>query len=81
MDYEEVVDEQLVFNTGDTRVCHSITILQDNVCESDPNEYFFSNLSYVSGVQPISIDPPTAQVIIDDTNEPECEYINVTVIT
>ena len=81
MDYEEVIDEQLVFNTGDTRVCHSITILQDNVCESDPNEFFFSDLSHVSGQERINIDPPTAQVIINDTNEPECEYINVTVIT
>jgi len=62
-----------VFNYGDTRVCHTLDILQDSTCEYPFNE-FFSDLAYVSGVQPITIAPPTAQVVIDDTAEPECEY-------
>ena len=72
-DYVAVAGEQLVFNVGDTRVCHTIDILQDNICENDPNEFFLSDLAYVSGVQPITIYPPTAQVIIDDSAEPECK--------
>ena len=73
-DYVAVAGEELVFNRGDTRVCHTIDILQDNICEYPPNENFFSDLAYVSGMQPITIAPPTAQVIIDDSDEPECEY-------
>ena len=66
--------EELVFNRGDTHICHTIDILQDNICEYPPNENFFPDLAYVSGMQPITIAPPTAQVVIDDSDEPECEY-------
>ena len=71
--------EDLVFPQGSTRVCHTIMIIDDNICESDKD--FFSDLSPVSGMLPITIDPETARVIIDDSNEPECEYINCTIIT
>ena len=74
-DYVAVVGAELVFNSGDTRVCHTIEILQDDICEYPPNEFFFSNLAYVSGVMPITIAPDTAQVVIDDSDEQECEYI------
>ena len=44
-------------------------------CENNPNERFFSNLVLGGGVQPIIVEPPQTQVIIDDSNEPECgEY-------
>ena len=71
-DYEAVVGERLEFAPGETRICHIINILQDESCEFTPNEFFFSDLAYVSGVQPITIDPPTAQVVIDDSRETEC---------
>jgi len=72
-DYVAVANEPLVFNTGDMRMCHTITIRDDSECEIDPNdEQFFSDLSYVSGSQPISIDPDRATVIINDAVEPEC---------
>ena len=74
-DYVAVSGEELLFNRGDTRVCHTIDILQDNICESDPNEFFFSDLAYVSGLMPITISPPTTQVIIDDNMEEECKYV------
>ena len=78
MDYEAVIDEPLVFNRDITRVCHDIDILQDDICESDPNEFFFSNLTLSSGMQPIIVFPPSAEVIIDDTAEPECKsYIHI----
>ena len=74
-DYVAVAGEALVFNQNDTRVCHAIDIMDDTICESDPNERFFSDLVFVSGEQPINIAPMTAQVIIDDTAEPECKYV------
>ena len=64
-----------MFSRGDTRVCHTIDILQDNICESSPNEFFFSDLAYVSGVQPITISPSTARVVIDDSMEEECRFL------
>ena len=73
----------LSFSRGDTQVCYLIFIGNDNDCESDPNEFFFTELAYVSGVQPITIAPHTAQVIIDDSAEPECKcnklllYVNM----
>ena len=73
-DYIAVAGEELVFNRGDTRVCHTIYILRDTICEIDPNEHFFSDLSYVSGILPITISPPTAQVVIDDSMKVECKY-------
>jgi len=73
-DYVAVAGEDLVFHRGGTRVCHTIHIRQDNTCEIDSNEFFISGLANVRGVQ-IYIDPSTAQVVIDDIAEPECEYI------
>ena len=67
-----VFEEPLVFPRGQDRVCHDIAILQDDDCEILRVEDFFSNLEYVSGDQPITIDPARASVVIDDTNEPEC---------
>ena len=70
-DYDAVMGEPLQFNQGDERVCHIITINPDNECE-EPYEDFFSNLTLVSGVQPITVTQPRAQVIINDSMEPEC---------
>ena len=53
-------------------------ITQDDICEIDRIEDFFSDLAYVSGIMPINIDPPRTRVRINDTNEPECgKYIVV----
>ena len=72
-DYTAVDGEELVFPRGSTRMCHTIDITNDDICESDPNEFFFSDLAYVSGDQPIAIAPSTARVVIDDSDEPECK--------
>ena len=63
---------QLVFKIGDIRQSHTITILNDSICERDPNEQFFSNLNYVSGEKPITITPMRAEIVIDDFAEKEC---------
>ena len=72
-DYVPVSGENLVFASGDTRVCHTIDIINDDICEHNPYEFFFSDLTYVSGERPITIAPPTAQVVIDDSGELECK--------
>ena len=72
VDYVGVANVLLIFGVGDYRVCLDINILNDSNCEIDPIEDFFSNLAYVSGEQPINIDPTRTRVIIKDTAEPEC---------
>ena len=47
-------------------------ILLTMICEKDPNEIFFSNLVLGGGEGPIIVEPPQTEVIIDETNEPEC---------
>ena len=53
-------------------MCYTITIIDDDVCENDPNENFFVNLEYSSGIQPITVALNRATVTIDDDSEPEC---------
>ena len=64
--------EIIQFNTGDTAKTHTIFIEQDQICETDPNEFFFSNIVLDSGVQPIQVIHPQANITIDDRSEPEC---------
>ena len=70
VDYTDVPNQQLAFPRGSSRACHIIDILQDDLCEG--NENFFSSLSLLSGMEPITIDPSTAEVVIDDSREVEC---------
>ena len=60
----------LTFNTGDDRQCHDVEIVNDDTYESDL-EQFFSNLALVSGA-PVTLDPSSAQVIIDDNDDCKC---------
>ena len=70
-DYTVAPDQQqLEFPRGSRRACHNISILQDDMCER--NETFSSSLSLLSGMEPIIIDPSTAQVVIVDDRETEC---------
>ena len=68
---------QLQFNQGDMRVCHTITINQDEICENNPNEDFFSNLALASGMQPITVIRERARIIIYDSMELECSKFYV----
>ena len=60
-----------MFNIGDDRVCYNVMINDDDLCEQ-PAESFLSQLSYVSGQIPISIDLEEIRVFINDDIEPEC---------
>ena len=71
-DYNAVANQLLVFNLGDVRVTHTITINQDVDCEENMIEVFFSNLTLEGSMPTISVIHPHALVTIDDTLEPEC---------
>ena len=55
---------------GSLRQCYFVNILNDIMCEVPP-ENFFADLALVSG-RMVSINPPTTQIFIDDSGEPEC---------
>ena len=71
-DYEAVASSIMQFNVGDVRIMYTIRINQDQVCETDPDEVFFSDIVLNSGVQPIFVIQPTTEITIDDSAEPEC---------
>ena len=64
--------EIVQFYTGDVTKTHTIIINDDDECEKDPNENFFSNIALDSGVPDITVIIPRAMVTIDDIAEPEC---------
>ena len=70
-DYDELNGIELAFNIGVDRVCHNVTINEDNICEQ-PAESFLLRLSYISGQMPITINPRETLVFITDDIEPEC---------
>ena len=72
IDYIGVVEVSLSFQVGDQHVCSDIHIIDDDICETEPVEDYFALLQYVSGDQPIIIDPSNTHVIINDTAEPDC---------
>ena len=67
-----VFNVRLAFSIGDVRVCHTVHIIDDVVCEDNPNESFFSSLDVGSREQAIIVEPSLTEVIIDNTNQPEC---------
>ena len=71
-DYVPVACDIIQFNAGDVTQTHRIIINDDNECEKDPNENFFSNIALNSGIPGITVTVPRATVTIDDTAEPEC---------
>ena len=60
------------FSRGDTNKTHTITIYDDEECEDDPNEFFYSNIALDTGIPDITVTQPLATITIDDTAEPEC---------
>ena len=60
------------FNAGDIIQMHTILINDDDNCEKNSNENFFSNITLNSGIPDILVTVPRATVTIDETAEPEC---------
>ena len=58
----------LRFTTGDGRQCHSVPIVDNEIC-ADELKYFFSNLALVSGIPRITVAPERAQINIDDSDD------------
>ena len=61
-----------MFEVGDVTRTHRIIINNDNDCEKEPNENFFSNIALNNGIPVIFVTVPRATVTINDTAEPEC---------
>ena len=76
-DYGAVVNEQISFSVGQTNATHRIFIAQDEICEIEPDEYFFSSISLLSGIQPIDVIRPLANITIDDNDEIECGMYSI----
>ena len=45
------------------------------MCEDDPNEVINIHLAVTSNTLKITVDPAMSQVVIDDTNEPDCSEL------
>ena len=66
--------EVIEFLPGDTNKMHRIMIVNDNICEIDPDEDFFSSITSAIGFD-VMVTEPLARVVINDALEPECgEY-------
>ena len=74
-DYVPVSGQIINFNRGDVTQTHTITINDDDLCENDPNENFFSNIVLASGIPDINVTVPRATITIGDTNEIECSKL------
>ena len=66
----------LRFAVGDTRACQTVRIFQDDECEADHIEDFFSTVEYSSGEMPIIITRNSTDIVISDRDEPECGKYN-----
>jgi hypothetical protein len=76
-DYVPVAGEIIQFIAGDVTQTHTIILNDDNECEENPNENFFSNIALDSGIPDITVTVPQATVTIDDSGEVGCEPIEV----
>ena len=70
-DFGGVSDQIIQFDVGDTGNGFTISIANDELCET-PNESFFVSITLTSRTPPTTVSPSRAQVIINDMNEPEC---------
>ena len=75
-DFEPQNDYQLTFNTEDTRVICSISVVNDDICES-PQEEFFSRISLFTQDRHINIARPQTRIVILDSTERECGMTTV----
>ena len=66
-------DNSLIFQGGDIKKCHNITIYDDDICEwnNGTHEFFTTHLVGNTGTG-INLYPFQASTFIDDSHEPEC---------
>ena len=67
-----VSGQVIQFSAGDITQMHTIFIKDDDNCEKDPNENFFSSITLNSDIPGILVTVPHATVTIEETAEPEC---------
>ena len=71
-DYDPLTNKRLNISTGDTRIFHTVKIIDDEICEACPNELFFCNISLLNDDPRININQHHAKVMIVDSMELEC---------
>ena len=71
-DYVPVSGQIIQFNRGDVTQTHTILISDDDECEKNLNEMFFSGISLDGGIPDITLTVPRAAITINDTAELEC---------
>ena len=59
-----------MFNVGDSQVCYTLTVVDDNICE-EPSENLFARLQARSE-NPVQFELQFTEVVIGDDIEPEC---------
>ena len=69
-DYEPLTNIELSFNTGDTKVPHTINIINDDICAN--KKEFSCSVSLLSQDSRISIAQSHSRVVISDAKEQEC---------
>ena len=67
-DFDKVTNHILSFDITETKQCHNISILDDNICEC--GEHFVSNLT--TDEHNVDIAISMIDVYIEDHNEAEC---------
>ena len=75
-DYVEVVNELLLFETGEDTVGHTINITEDVLCEmfgsEEDEEVFLSSILEVSAPGTVIVERQMTSIFISDYQEPEC---------
>ena len=71
-DYVPVIGQIIQFNAGDVSQTHTVLVNDDDECEEDPNEIFFTNIVLDSGISDITVTVPQAFVTINDSDVFEC---------
>ena len=69
-DYEPLTNIELSFNTGDTKVTHTINIINDDICAN--KREFSCSVSLLSQDSRIGIAQSHSRVVISDAKEQEC---------
>lgn len=72
-DFAIECNNSLLFQVGDIRKCHNITVHDDDTCEwlNGTDEHFTANLVVTSGSD-IATGQQQSHIHIDDSSETEC---------
>ena len=79
-DYVPVSGQIIQFNRGDVTQTQTVLVNDDDECEKDPSEIFFSNIALDSGIPDIIVVVPQTTVTINDADEICGKSLGVTLL-